>query len=85
MNEVVGLVALVLVGVVVPLCLAGVLRGDPLSRLVGLEALAVVATVVLLLLARSAHRGPYVDVALVLSVLSFAGSLVFARFWGREL
>ena len=81
----VALVALVLVAVAVPLCLLGVVRGDPLSRLVGLEALSVVATVVLLLLARSAHRSPYVDVAVVLAVLSFAGSLVFARFWGREL
>jgi len=82
---VVALVALVLVAVAVPLCLVEVSRGDPLSRLVALEALAVVVTVLLLLLAQDAGRSPYVDVALVLSVLSFAGSLVFARFWGREL
>ena len=81
----VALVALVLVAVAVPLCLVEVSRGDPLSRLVALEALAVVVTVLLLLLAQDAGRSPYVDVALVLSVLSFAGSLVFARFWGREL
>lgn len=81
----VSLVALVLVALAVPLCLVAVTRGDPLSRLVGLQTLAVVATVVLLLLARAAGRTPYVDVALALAVLSFAGSLVFARFWGREL
>ena len=77
--------ALVLVAVAVPLCLLAVMHGEPLSRLVGLETLAVVAIVVLLLLARAAGRSPYLDVALVLAVLSFAGSLVFARFWGREL
>jgi len=81
----VALVALVLVAVAMPLCLFEVSRGDPLSRLVALEALAVVAIVVMLLLARSAGRTPYVDVALVLAVLSFAGALVFARFWGRQL
>lgn len=80
-----ALVALVLVAVAVPLCLVEVYRGDPLSRLVALEALAVIGTVVLLLLATAVDRSPYVDVALVLAVLSFAGSLVFARFWGREL
>lgn len=85
MTDVVGWVALVLVGVAVPLCLVEVYHGDPLSRLVALEALAVVTTVVMLLLANVADRTPYVDVALVLAVLSFAGSLVFARFWGREL
>lgn len=81
----VELVALVLVAVACPLCLLEVSRGDPLSRLVALETLAVVGTVVLLLLASAAGRSPYVDVALVLATLSFAGTLVFARFWGREL
>ncbi|MEP9381650.1 MrpF/PhaF family protein [Nocardioides sp. KR10-350] len=81
----VAAVALVLVAVVVPLCLVEVFHGDPLSRLVALEALAVAATLELLLMSRTAGRSPYVDVALVLAVLTFAGSLVFARFWGREL
>lgn len=80
-----GVVAAALVTVVVPLCLLAVFRGDPLSRLVALETLGLVATVVLLLMARTAGRTPYVDVGLVLAVLSLAGSLVFARFWGREL
>ena len=76
---------LVLVAGCLPLCLWRVGRGDPLSRLVGLEALAVVGTLVALLLAQAAGRSSYVDVALVMALLSFAGSLVFARFWGREL
>jgi len=60
-------------------------RGRTLHRLVGLELMSVVAVVVLLLLARAAGRSAYVDVALLLAVLTFAGSLVFARFLGRSL
>lgn len=64
-------------------CLMVTLRSDALGRLVGLELAGVVATVVLLLLARGLGRTSYIDLALVLSLLSFAGSLVFARFLER--
>lgn len=74
---------LVLVGV--PACLVVTARGGSLDRLVGLEVLGVVCTVVMLLLADAFGRPIYVDVALVLALLSFAGSLVFARFLGRSL
>lgn len=60
-------------------------RGDPLDRLVGLELGGTVTTVVLLLLARGVERPSYVDVALVLAVLTFAGTLVFTRYLGRSL
>jgi len=46
---------------------------------------SVVTTVVLLLLSQGFARPAYVDVALLLAVLSMAGSLVFARFLGRSL
>jgi multicomponent Na+:H+ antiporter subunit F len=80
-----GLAAMVLVAAALPLSLLALLRGDQLDRLAGLEVLGVVATVVLLLLASAFGRSAYVDVALLLALLSFAGSLVFARFFGRSL
>jgi multicomponent Na+:H+ antiporter subunit F len=78
-------VVIALLVTAVPLLLVRVCRGDPIGRLVALESLGVVGTVVLLLMARAAGRSTYDDTALVLALLSFAGSLVFARYWGREL
>ena len=61
------------------------LRGDVVERLVGLEMAGVVVTLVLLLLAQVFGRVVYVDLALALALLSFAGGLVFARFLERFL
>jgi multicomponent Na+:H+ antiporter subunit F len=61
------------------------LRGDVADRLVGLEMAGVVVTLVLLLLAQVFGRVLYVDLALALALLSFAGGLVFARFLERFL
>jgi multicomponent Na+:H+ antiporter subunit F len=61
------------------------LRGQPTERLVGLEMAGNVDTLVLLLLAVAYHRSIYLDLALALALLTFAGGLVFARFlerWG---
>lgn len=81
----VGVACVVLViGGLLP-CLIGVLRGEPLDQLAGLEALSAVTTGTLLLLAAAFNRPAYVDVALVVALLGFAGSLVFARFFGRSL
>jgi multicomponent Na+:H+ antiporter subunit F len=73
-----------LLGAIAP-ALFATWRGEPLERLVSLEVLSVVATVVLLLLAVAYDRSAYVDVALVVALLSFTGALVFARFFGRSL
>lgn len=81
----IGAAALALLVLAFPPCLWLTARGEPVSRLVGLELLCLVATVELLLLARAAGRPPYVDVALVTAVVSLGGSLVFARFLGRSL
>lgn len=64
-------------------CLVVTLVADAIQRLVGLELAGVIATVVLLLLAQGFERTSYIDLALVLALLSFAGSLVFARFLER--
>jgi multicomponent Na+:H+ antiporter subunit F len=66
-------------------CLVATLRGEPADRLAGLILAGPLATLVLLLLAAAYGRPAYLDVALVLALLSFAGSLVYARFLGRTL
>ena len=80
MNEF-AVAALVLLAGLVP-CGVVCLRGDPLSRLVGLE-MAGVVDILLLLLARAYDRAIYYDLALALTLLSFAGGMVFARFLER--
>ncbi len=66
-------------------CGIACLRGDVLDRLVSLEMAGVVVTLVLLLLAQVFGRVIYLDLALALALLSFAGGLVFARFLERFL
>ena len=75
--------ALVLTAVGLPLCLARTGVGSVLSRLVGLQLAGTVVSLVLVLVADGAGRSSYLDLALVLSLLSFAGSLVFLRFIQR--
>jgi multicomponent Na+:H+ antiporter subunit F len=75
--------ALVLTAVGLPLCLARTAAGSVLSRLVGLQLAGTVVTLVLVLVADGIGRSAYVDLGLVLSLLSFAGSLVFLRFVQR--
>ncbi len=56
-----------------------------MDRLVALEGSGVLATLTLLLLAEGFHRLPFYDVALTMALLSFGGSLVFARFLAKGL
>lgn len=53
--------------------------GSALDRLLGLELLSGALVLVLLLFAQGYGRSSYVDVSLVLAVLSFTGTLVFTR------
>ncbi|HSP36875.1 MAG TPA: monovalent cation/H+ antiporter complex subunit F [Frankiaceae bacterium] len=75
--------AIVLTAVGLPLCLARTAVGSVLSRLVGLQLAGTVVALVLLLIADGISRSIYLDLGLVLSLLSFAGSLVFLRFVQR--
>jgi multisubunit Na+/H+ antiporter MnhF subunit len=54
-----------------------------MDRLVGLELASVIVCLVLLLIAQGIHRPPFFDLALAAALLSFAGGLVFARFFER--
>jgi multicomponent Na+:H+ antiporter subunit F len=60
-----------------------VFRDPPMDRLVALELASVISSLVLLLLAQGFNRPPFFDLALALALLSFAGGLVFARFFER--
>jgi multicomponent Na+:H+ antiporter subunit F len=75
--------ALILSGVALPLCLARTAAGSVLTRLVGLQLAGSVVTLVLVLVADGAGRSSYLDLAVVLALLSFAGQLVFLRFIQR--
>jgi multicomponent Na+:H+ antiporter subunit F len=74
----------VLVAALFP-CLLATLRGEPVDRLAGLILAGPAATLVLMLLAAGYGRPAYLDAALIVALLSFAGSLVYARFLGGTL
>lgn len=80
-----GAVALALLaGGLVP-CLLATMRGGPIERLAGLMAAGSTTTLLLAVLAAAYGRPAYLDVALLLALLSLAGNLVYARFLGRIL
>ena len=64
-------------------CAVVAMRGDPVSRLLGLQLGNVVTTLALLALAEGFNRSIYFDLALVYAVLSFAGTVAFVRFLER--
>ena len=76
--------ATVLLGLLV-VCLGVCVVGRAFDALVALEVASAILAAVLLLLAEGFHRQPFVDLALVFAVLSFAGSLTFARLLERRL
>jgi multicomponent Na+:H+ antiporter subunit F len=64
-------------------CLWVCVRHTPVDALVALELASTITTLVLLLLAQGYRRDPFMDLALVSALLSFAGALAFARFLER--
>ena len=58
-------------------------RQPPVDALVALELASTVTTLTLVLLAQGYRRDPFMDLAVVSAVLSFAGALAFARFLER--
>jgi multisubunit Na+/H+ antiporter MnhF subunit len=65
-------------------CLAVCFLGAALDGLVAMELASVVCVVELMLLCEGTHRQPFIDLALVLAVMGFVGSLAFARLMERE-
>ncbi len=58
-------------------------RGDAIARLVGLEIVSAVAVVLMLVMAQVTGQSFYLSVPLVLTPLSYAGTLVFTRLLAR--
>lgn len=72
--------AVVLLAGAAPVCLWAAARGSAVHRLAGLSLLSTVTGAVFLVLPQGYSRPAYQDLALVLAVLSPAGTLVFTRF-----
>jgi multicomponent Na+:H+ antiporter subunit F len=83
-NEWVLAAIVLVVGGLLP-CLVVALRASEMEGLVALELAGVISVLVLLLLAEGFQRQPFVDLALVLAVLSFVGTLAFVRYMEREI
>jgi multisubunit Na+/H+ antiporter MnhF subunit len=66
-------------------CVWVAMRGSIVSALAALELASTITTLVLVLLAQGYRRDPFMDLALVSALLSFAGALSFARFLERWL
>lgn len=64
-------------------CAIVMVRGSIVEALVGLQMAGILEVVTLLLLAEGFHRAPFFDLALVLALLTLAGTLVFARMLER--
>ena len=79
MNEWLLAAGVLLVGGLVPLAIAAA-TADAISGAVALNRGGPIAALILLLLSEGLHRQPFVDLAVVLAIVSFAGSVIVARF-----
>jgi multicomponent Na+:H+ antiporter subunit F len=61
------------------------LRASLMDALVALEVCGVVQTIVLLLLAEGLHRTVLFDPAVLLALMTFLGSMLYARLLGRRV
>ena len=58
---------------------------EPRSALAAVEVAGTLAATALMVLSEGFHRQPFIDLAVVLAVLSVVGSLAFARMMERDL
>lgn len=79
------LVAAFAVGACLIPCAFMCLRGSPERRLVGLEMTSTIVTLLLALLTVGTNRLVFMDLPLTLSIVTFGGGLVFARFLEKHL
>lgn len=77
--------ATTLLALLAPLGVYAFVARSKLDALVAVEAAAAIFTLVLVLLAEGFRRSAYTSLAVVAAVITFAGSLVFVRFFEREL
>jgi multicomponent Na+:H+ antiporter subunit F len=76
--------AVVLMAGIVP-CVAVCVFASAAAALAALEVASTLATTALIVLSEGFHRQPFVDLAVVLAVLSVVGSLAFARLMEGEI
>ena len=76
--------ALVLAACLLPCAYVCVAHG-PLSGLAALEVASALTTGILMLLAESFRRQPFIDLAVVFSILSVVGAIIFARLLEQDL
>jgi multisubunit Na+/H+ antiporter MnhF subunit len=77
-------VASVLIGAMVP-CIGVCVLAGATHALAAFEVAGTLITTVLMLLSEGFHRQPFVDLAIVLGVMSLLGALAFARLMERDL
>ena len=70
--------AIVLTAAILP-CVGVCMFATAPSALAAFEVASTLATTVLIVLSEGFHRQPFVDLAIVLAVLSVVGALAFAR------
>lgn len=75
--------AVVLMGAILP-CLAVCVFAKAVDALAAFEVASTLATTVLILLSEGFRRQPFIDLALILALLSVIGSLAFARLMERR-
>jgi multisubunit Na+/H+ antiporter MnhF subunit len=78
------LAAIVLAGSIVP-CVAICLLASAADALVALELASTIATTALMVLAEAYHRQPFIDLAVVLALVSVVGALAFARLMEADI
>lgn len=61
------------------------LRGTAERRLVGFETAAFLVVIAMVLFTVGFGRSPFIDLPFALAIMSFGGTLVFARFLGKHL
>lgn len=76
--------ALILLLTLIPTAIV-TFRHHALDRLIGMSLGGIIATLCLIAIAVGTGRSIYIDVALVVAFLSFAGAIAFARFLERWL
>jgi multicomponent Na+:H+ antiporter subunit F len=79
----VWMIATAVIGTGLLPCLWVAMRGSIISALAALELASTITTLALLMIAQGLRRDPFVDLALVSAILSFAGALAFVRFLER--
>ena len=76
--------ALILLIALIPATVA-TMRKNALDRLIGMTLGGIIATLCLIAIAVGTGRSIYIDVAVVVAFLSFAGGIAFSRFLERWL